>query len=94
MSGFGGMMSFELSETLPLRKFLTSLKHIRPAMSLGGVESTITVPVFTSHAAMTEEARLESGVTPNLLRFSVGIEDEGDLIADLTQALGHAAADA
>ena len=61
-------------------------------MSLGGVESTVTVPVFTSHAELTEEARLESGVTPNLLRFSTGIEDERDLIADLTQALAHAGA--
>lgn len=94
MSGFGGMMSFELSEGLPVREFLTSLKHIAPAMSLGGVESTVTVPVFTSHAEMTEEARLESGVTPNLLRFSTGIEDERDLIADLTQALSHAGATA
>ncbi len=87
MAGFGGMMSFELDESIALRDFLTSLNVITPAMSLGGVESTVTVPVFTSHKEMSPEARAECGVTPGMIRFSVGVESSTDLIADIRQAL-------
>ncbi len=87
MSGFGGMLSFELEPSIPIREFLTQLKLVTPAMSLGGVESTVTVPTFTSHKAMSAEDRAACGVTPGLIRFSVGVEDRTDLITDLNQAL-------
>jgi cystathionine beta-lyase len=89
MRGFGGMVSFELHADASLRDFLTSLKLITPAMSLGGVESTISVPVFTSHKQISEEERQQTGVTRNLLRFSTGIENKDDLIADFTQAFAN-----
>lgn len=87
MTGFGGMLSFELAPAIPLRDFLTRLKSITPAMSLGGVESTITVPTLTSHRTMSHADREACGVTPGLVRLSVGIEDPVDLIADLQEAL-------
>ena len=88
MHGFGAMLSFELNPGIVVRDFLTSLKLITPAMSLGGVESTVTVPVLTSHKEMTPEDREKCGVTPSLIRFSIGVENPADLIADLQQALG------
>ena len=57
------------------------------AESLGGVESLIAYPPLMSHAVMTEAQRLERGIPPTMLRISVGIEDEADLIEDLDQAL-------
>jgi cystathionine beta-lyase len=87
MRGFGGMISFEVDDSLEVREFLTRLKFITPAMSLGGVESTVTVPVYTSHAKMTVEEREACGVTPGMIRVSVGAEHSDDLIADFAQAL-------
>ena len=87
MHGFGGMLSFELNRDIPVCEFLTSLKLITPAMSLGGVESTVTVPALTSHKEMTPEDRENCGVTESLIRFSIGIEDPTDLVTDLRQAL-------
>jgi len=82
--GFGGMLSFEVPDA---KKFLGNLKLIRRAISLGGVESTITSPTRTSHVKMTQEERLAIGVTDNLVRLSVGIEESSDLIDDIKQAL-------
>ena len=82
--GFGGMLSFEVNSA---EKFLKKLKIIRKAISLGGVESTMTQPVKTSHAKLTPEERRLAGISDNLIRFSVGIEDVRDLIADIEQAL-------
>lgn len=59
-------------------------------MSLGGVETTATVPFFTSHKKMSEEERKACGVTPGMIRLSVGAEHPDDLIADFTQALAAA----
>ncbi|MEH6307536.1 aminotransferase class I/II-fold pyridoxal phosphate-dependent enzyme [Olivibacter sp. CPCC 100613] len=88
MTGFGGMLSFELSmEKQRIHKFLQSLSLIRPALSLGGVESLICSPAETSHRAMLSEERLKLGIKDNLLRLSVGIEDQNDLIADLKSAI-------
>ncbi|MFI8380258.1 trans-sulfuration enzyme family protein [Leeuwenhoekiella sp. NPDC079379] len=87
MSGFGGMLSFELSEELDTAAFLKELKLIKPSMSLAGVESTILSPTQTSHALLSAEERKHQGINDGLLRFSVGIEDKEDLIADLEQAL-------
>jgi cystathionine beta-lyase/cystathionine gamma-synthase len=82
--GFGGMLSFEVPDA---NKFLGKLQLIKRAISLGGVESTITSPVKTSHKKMPSEQRAEIGVTDNLVRLSVGIEEAKDLIDDIKQAL-------
>ena len=87
MSGFGGMLSFELADELDAAAFLKELKLIKPSMSLAGVESTILSPTQTSHALLSAEERAHQGISDGLLRFSVGIEDKADLIADLEQAL-------
>ncbi|MCA9037536.1 MAG: aminotransferase class I/II-fold pyridoxal phosphate-dependent enzyme [Planctomycetaceae bacterium] len=94
MRGFGGMMAFELHPNQPIREFLTRLKLITPAMSLGGVESIISIPALTSHKYVSEDDRRQSGVTPNLLRLSIGIESPRDLIADLDQAIEKSSQDA
>jgi cystathionine beta-lyase len=88
MRAFGGMLSFELQDgKIEPSRFLKKLALIRPAISLGGVESIICAPVATSHAKLSAEQRAGLGITDRLLRLSVGIEDVQDLIADLEQAL-------
>lgn len=86
MSGFGGMMSFELKNADPV-VFQKKLKLIRPVVSLGGIETIICSSVLTSHRHLTLEEREREGIRSNLLRLSVGIEDTSDLIHDLEQAL-------
>ena len=86
--GFGAMVSFELDGGLAqVRAFLGALKHFSLAESLGGVESLIAHPASMTHAAMAPEARERAGITDNLLRLSIGIEDGDDLVRDLEQAL-------
>ncbi|MEC8601604.1 MAG: PLP-dependent aspartate aminotransferase family protein [Bacteroidota bacterium] len=87
MHGFGGMLSFELNSNIDPIKFVKDLKIIKPTMSLAGVESTITSPVLSSHKKMDPEVRRGLGISDNLLRFSVGIEDFEDLMLDLDKAL-------
>ena len=88
MRGFGGMVSFEVAGPVTnARTVAESVKVILLAESLGGVESLIAYPPLMSHATLTEEQRVEKGILPTLLRFSVGIEDADDLIEDLEQAL-------
>lgn len=88
MRGFGGMLSFELDMSAVRPKdFLRRLRLIRPAISLGGVETIICAPVETSHVTMSPEERKRVGIGDSLLRLSVGIEAAEDLIADLRQAL-------
>lgn len=86
MKGFGGMLSFELKERDP-GVFMSYLKLIKPSMSLAGVESTILSPAKTSHALLTAKDRADQGISDRLLRFSVGIEETEDVIADIEQAL-------
>ena len=86
--GFGGMVSFELNDNINSDDFVKSLKVIQPTMSLAGVESTITSPIQTSHKKMNSVERDKIGITKNLLRLSVGIEDADDLIKDLSNSLG------
>ena len=90
-SGFGSMISFELNGSEEqLKVFISELKLFSLAESLGGVESLIAHPRTMTHRAMSDEAQAEAGLSPMLLRLSVGLEDGDDLIADLTQALNKA----
>ncbi|WP_089321355.1 trans-sulfuration enzyme family protein [Pontibacter ummariensis] len=85
--GFGGMLSFELKDTSRTAAFLNRLQLIIPALSLGGVDSTICQPATSSHASLSEQERQEQGITEGLLRLSVGIESAGDLLHDIESAL-------
>ncbi|WP_066067793.1 methionine biosynthesis PLP-dependent protein [Neobacillus soli] len=85
--GKGGMVSFRLQEEAWVNPFLQNIALITFAESLGGTESLITYPATQTHADIPEEIRLQQGVDNCLLRFSVGIENAGDLIQDLEQAL-------
>lgn len=85
--GFGGMLSFELKTDA--HRFMSHLKLIKRAISLGGVESTITSPAKTSHSKMSATERAAIGISDNLVRLSVGIEDSDDLISDIIEALAR-----
>ncbi|HEX2927846.1 MAG TPA: PLP-dependent aspartate aminotransferase family protein [Ruminiclostridium sp.] len=86
-SGFGSMISFEVSSAEIVEKVLQKVKIIMFAESLGGVESLITYPMLQTHSAVPEEIRERLGVNERLLRLSVGIENVKDLVYDLEQAL-------
>ena len=89
MTGFGGMISFKLDEgdKKTANLFFKKLKIISLAESLGGVESLICYPSTMTHASIPEEQRNTIGVTKDLIRLSVGIEDVEDLIEDLSTSL-------
>ena len=90
MKNFGGMLSFELKEGIDPMKFQNSLKLIKSSMSLAGVESTVLSPALTSHALLGAEERANQGIKDGLIRFSVGIENTKDLIADIEKAIKKA----
>ena len=87
--GFGAMLSFELKEGGPTRlnQVLRRLRWFTLAESLGGVESLVAHPASMTHASMTPEARRNAGISDDLIRLSVGLEEVQDLHADLAQAL-------
>lgn len=87
MHGFGAMLSFELKAGMDAMAFQNNLQLIKPSLSLAGLESTTVSPAQTTHALLSEEERLSRGITEGLIRFSVGIEDSKDLIADIEQAI-------
>jgi cystathionine gamma-synthase len=88
MSGFGGVVSFEVAGDLKTTSnFIDTLKIPYIAPSLGGVESLIEQPALMSYYEKTSEERLELGIKDNLVRFAVGIEDADDLLNDLDLAL-------
>ena len=88
MDGFGGMMAIELAGgAAAAEKFLRKLKIIRHAPSLGGVDSLVSEPRFTSHAHLSADERAEAGIPDGFLRLSIGIESANDLIGDIEQAL-------
>ena len=90
MSGFGGMVCFDLDGRYDrAERFYDRLKIVKRAASLGGIESLISMPVLTSQWGHTEEQLRAAGVTKGMLRLSVGLEDVADLIADLDQALAN-----
>ena len=93
MSGGGGMVSFEVEGTgEDARRASESMRLFTLAPSLGGVESLVSIPVLTSHAMIEPAQREKMGVTEQMIRLSVGIENVDDLIADLEQALEALAA--
>ena len=87
MSGFGGMLSFELKEGLDASAFQKALQLIKPSMSLAGIESTLLSPTLTSHALLSPEERKYQGIADGLIRFSVGIEEVAALQSDIDQAI-------
>lgn len=87
MDGFGAVISFELNKKIDPKSFLKSLNMINPSMSFAGVESTMLSPAETSHYLLSPEDRIAQGITDNLIRFSVGIEDVPDVIDDFEQAI-------
>ncbi len=87
MSGFGGMITLDLGSREAARIALESVRIFALAESLGGVESLISVPAEMTHASVPEDERLRAGITPGLVRLSVGIEDVEDLWTDLDAAL-------
>ncbi len=87
MKGFGGMLSFELNPEIDTSLFFRELQLIKPSMSLAGIESTVLSPVKTSHSLMSAEDRAKQGIKDSLIRFSLGIEEIEDLIADIEQAI-------
>jgi cystathionine beta-lyase len=88
MSGFGPMLSFELDDAkVDPDRFVRGLRVIAPAVSLGGIESTICSPAVTSHAKISAAERRRIGISDSLLRLSVGIEQIDDLIGDMEQAM-------
>ncbi|HEY6769770.1 MAG TPA: aminotransferase class I/II-fold pyridoxal phosphate-dependent enzyme [Candidatus Sulfotelmatobacter sp.] len=93
MLGGGGMVSFEVDGTgEDARRVSESMRLFTLAPSLGGVESLVSIPVLTSHAMIPPEHRQKMGVTEQMIRLSVGIENADDLIADLEYALEAVAA--
>ncbi len=88
MSGFGSMISFELKGGYEAgRRLMDNVRLATLAVSLGGVETLIEHPASMTHAGMPEADRLEGGISNGLVRYSVGIENVEDLIADLDQAI-------
>jgi cystathionine gamma-synthase len=86
--GFGGMLSFEIEGGLPaVARMLPKLKYAFMAANLGQVDTVVGPPSTTSHVECTEEERRAAGIPEGLVRYSAGIEDARDLIADLEQAL-------
>ncbi|MEC0238668.1 aminotransferase class I/II-fold pyridoxal phosphate-dependent enzyme [Paenibacillus dokdonensis] len=86
-TGYGAVVSFDVGSGERAKQVLNKVSIPLVAVSLGAVESILSYPAMMSHAAMPAEVRLERGITDGLLRFSVGLEDIDDLIADLDQAL-------
>lgn len=88
MSGFGGMLAFDVKGGLPAaRRFCDKSQIFLLAASLGGVESLIVLPIYTSHYRMSAGELSAAGVGPGTVRMSIGLEDPDDLLADLKMAL-------
>jgi methionine-gamma-lyase len=88
MRGFGSMLAFDMKGGLPAaRHFCDRVELFLLAASLGGVESLVILPIYSSHYNMSKEELQRAGVSPGTVRVSIGLEDKADLIADLKQAL-------
>ena len=89
--GFGGMVSFEIDGgEAAVRAFVENLEYFSLAESLGGVESLVCHPASMTHAPVSEERKAAAGITPTLIRLSIGLESAEDLVADLVAALDAA----
>ncbi|MHA2500103.1 MAG: PLP-dependent transferase [Candidatus Hodarchaeales archaeon] len=87
MLGFGGVVSFEVDDTFEATAaFVENLELFRLAPSLGGTESLVTQPVTSSHYFISIEERTKAGITDQLVRLAVGVENSKEIIADLEQA--------
>jgi len=90
LDGFGGMLGVELKGGAhAAERFLRALTIAAHAPSLGGVETLVSEPRLTSHASLTPQERVRAGIPDGFLRFSIGLEDADDLIADFAQALAQ-----
>ncbi|KIS04153.1 trans-sulfuration enzyme family protein [Paucilactobacillus wasatchensis] len=89
MTHFGAMISFELQDGLDPKQFVEQLHFIDLAESLGGIESLIEIPAVMTHGSIPRDVRLASGIKDELIRLSVGIEDEEDLVEDVQQSLNQ-----
>lgn len=87
--GFGAMLTFDMDTEPHALQILESVRMIKFAESLGGVETLITYPTTQTHADVPEKVRLKNGITPCTLRLSVGIEDIEDLLAELSKVFGE-----
>ena len=88
MRRFGGMVAFELCGGVAAgRRFLNALRLVQRAVSLGDAETLVQHPASMTHSTYTPEEQAEHGISPGLVRFSVGLEDVADIRADLAQAL-------
>lgn len=88
LSGFGGMLSFRTTGgQAAAKRLLDALEIATPALSLGGIETLVTVPALSSHVGMTREQRQAVGIADDLIRVSCGIEHARDLIEDFTNAI-------
>ena len=86
-SGFGGVISFVLNDNLNFKRFVEGLELITFGESLGGIESLACHPASMTHATLPKELRARIGITDNLIRISVGIEDKEDILEDIQKAL-------
>ncbi|MCU0513358.1 MAG: PLP-dependent aspartate aminotransferase family protein [Anaerolineae bacterium] len=89
MHGFGGMMAIELADTAAAKTFCDALRVGLNAVSLGGVETLLTIPVLSTHAKVDDEERRIARVQPGTVRVSIGLEDPADLLADFAAALAR-----
>jgi cystathionine beta-lyase/cystathionine gamma-synthase len=88
MKGFGGVVAIDIKGGEPeVEKLFDSLKLVRTAPSLGGVETLVSYPLYSSHAGFSEDQLQAAGVSASTVRFSMGIEASKDIIADVVQAL-------
>jgi cystathionine beta-lyase/cystathionine gamma-synthase len=90
MSGFGGMLSFDVGSLEAARQVVNNVRLIALAESLGGVESLVSHPASMTHASVPADTRAALGITDGLVRLSVGVEDVDDLKEDLAAALDAA----
>jgi cystathionine beta-lyase/cystathionine gamma-synthase len=87
MRGYSGMVSVDVGDLKRAKAFAEGLRYFALAESLGGVESLVSVPALMTHASVPEELKKSMGLTPGIVRLSVGIEDVADLLEDLERAL-------
>ena len=90
MHGYGSMISFEVKGGIPaITKLFDKLELVKLATSLGGVDTIATIPCISTHGGLSKEQQLAMGITENLVRASIGIEDPEDLLEDFKQALSN-----